>query len=427
MKKGLRSGWAGFLLVGTLWAPVLAATLTFDEALDQLHTYDHGQPNAALAVIEREVGRHSGQAAARSRLAERLMERLTSSDMSAASRLFLARQLALVAGEAQTPALGKLLENPENAALACLVLRSLSGPAATQTLVQGLHQARGATRIALVNLVGERGDQATVDLLGEWLANADRQLAEAAARALARIGTQAAAERLAAEDLPEELGPALRSARLEVGWQLARAGYADDAEAIFRRYTGQDQPLWVQVAALTGLVEATGARAWPELRQAAKAREPELAHQAIALMRGLPPGPAVDGMRQALEGAVGERRLLGLSALAERGDPDAWAEVTRLADGPDEAGRGLAAQERRRLAWSADPAVRTRLSGAVAELEEVVEVLSPTPYGTYPSEARRAQIQAELGDTGNVVVYLEPPTEGTRVLLVTGIDYPGHP
>jgi hypothetical protein len=61
-----------------------------------------------------------------------------------------------------------------------------------------------------------------------------------------------------------------------------------------------------------------------------------------------------------------DRQLAEAAArgLAEQGDQGASAELAQLADGQDEALRGLAMQERRRLTWTADPAVRMRLGRA---------------------------------------------------------------
>ena len=123
-------------LLATFTAAAIAAEsppeMTLDQALEQLKTYDYGQNDKPLRVIELQVVRSAADAAGKAQVAERLAAVLSSPNLSQAAKVFVCQQLLAVGTEAQVPLLAKMLDDPQTAEIARYTLdairrRSLAG------------------------------------------------------------------------------------------------------------------------------------------------------------------------------------------------------------------------------------------------------------------------------------------------------------
>ncbi|MCZ7638744.1 MAG: hypothetical protein M5U12_23415 [Verrucomicrobia bacterium] len=99
-------------------------------------------------------------------------------------------------------------------------------------------------------------------------------MVEAAAAALGKIGTPAAARALASAQVAAERLPALQHAQLTAAQRLTTAGHRAEAAAICRQLATVGQPSAVRVAAITGLANAAGDKAIPVLQDAFKTAPP---------------------------------------------------------------------------------------------------------------------------------------------------------
>jgi len=118
------------------------------------------------------------------------------SDAPEAVRIEAARQLAAMGGPEAIPALATLLADEQRSHLARFALEAMPDPAASATLRDALPKLGGELLVGVVNSLGERRDPEAVGALGILAQGAEQQVAAAAAVALGKIGTLAAADAL---------------------------------------------------------------------------------------------------------------------------------------------------------------------------------------------------------------------------------------
>ena len=407
MKTPLRPSLAALLAGLTFAVPLVADTV--DDQLTRLLAADAGQANAASVALAQHVARASADAAQRASLAARFTALLTAESTPPETRTFLAQQLRLVAGDAEVPQLARMLGDTSGTDLACLVLRAIPSEAASKALLAALPRLEGRSLLAVINLLGERQDALAVESLArQLLTHHDPAVVEAAAAALGKIGTPAAARALVSAQVATALLPALQHAQLTAAQRLTASGHGAEAATVCYQLATVGQPPALRVAAITGLANAAGDKAIPVLRDAFQNGAAPLPHLALERLRQLGTPAALDALKALLPTAVGTTRCLLLGALAEHAHDEALAELTQLAAGSDAPARADALRELRRLTWTVrDPLLLARLQTTAVEPESAIEVLSPAPYPASVIEARRRQIADALTVGQSLLAYLD--------------------
>ena len=110
------------VLAGAVACAERASGAELEKLAAAVESYRGGESRAALIQLERLVAQASEQAKP---VARRLAAILESPKASREARVFVLRQLWLVAGAEQIPMLAKLLANPELAHMACYVLQPM--------------------------------------------------------------------------------------------------------------------------------------------------------------------------------------------------------------------------------------------------------------------------------------------------------------
>ena len=105
-----------------------------------------------------------GNEAARAALEKRLVAYLGSS-YSSVTRSFVCRQLVFIGSAASVPAVTPLLLDDELSVHARNVLEHIPGPESEKALRDALGQAKGSTRIGVINSVAARRDAASMPVL----------------------------------------------------------------------------------------------------------------------------------------------------------------------------------------------------------------------------------------------------------------------
>lgn len=318
------------------------ATMTVDEALAALKTFDHSQSRRPLAVLELAVERSGGDPARGREMAARLAAVLADPQATDAARDFVLRYLPLVATDAEVPLLVKCLGNPKTADAARRALEATPGEASAAALRAALVTQQGTDLVGVVNSLGARRDEKAVPDIAKWLSSADAAVAEAAARALGRIGTTDAAAALA--QAPQRIGPVVRDARVRCAEGLLARGDTAGADAIYRQVLAANPPAVWRVTALAGLTKAAGEKALPALMEAVGAGEPLVRATALRLTRELPGAAATAALVRKLAEADAMTKVLILDVLAERGDRAAGGAVAKGLDEKDDAVRAAAAR-----------------------------------------------------------------------------------
>jgi hypothetical protein len=113
----------------------------------------------------------------------------------------------------------------------------------------------------VVASLGARRDDANVKSLAGLLGESDGKVAAAAAHALGDIRSAAAAQALAgAKPNGDDAKQAVTDASLACAEALITAGKKTEATAIYKRFTGEDQPRHVRLAATRGMLAVAGKR-----------------------------------------------------------------------------------------------------------------------------------------------------------------------
>jgi HEAT repeat protein len=278
-----------------------------------------GSPKLLLEEIVEHAGR-PGAEPQRAALVRAILAHLARTEQ-VNERIFLLRQLALVGrGESVTVLAGLLKDdNPTVRQYALHALERNPAPEAGQAVLAILDKAQQTDwRVAVVNALGSRREQAAVGPLAKLLDEQDENLAEAAIMALGNIATPAAAKALAAAKLPEKLRPALGRARLLCAERFLARGEKDAASALYQDVYAQAKDPLLRMAALRGLVLSKPADALPLVLEALRSDRPRVQAQAARLTLDLPGPEATKALLEALPKLPPSAQALLLEALAER-------------------------------------------------------------------------------------------------------------
>ena len=246
------------LLAGSV-LPAVAADEAVDKAFEALKTYDWGQDRNLLGAIDKAVAASHGNAAARANLETRLAAVLKT-DSSHAAKDFVCRKLSLIGSAKGVPAVAVLLTDKKLSHMARYALERNPAPEAANAIRQSLSKVGGLLKVGVINSLGVRRDVQSTAALVALLEDSDPQVAAAAAAALGSIGTHEAAKVLGAfqAKAPQTLRLAAADAQLTCAERLLAAGKKVEATAIYKALAKTKQPKHVRLAAMRGLLAATG-------------------------------------------------------------------------------------------------------------------------------------------------------------------------
>lgn len=168
-----------------------------EAAFEALSRYDHGSPRGALMPLDRAVAASVADSPLRAELERRFIAFLRGAARLPAKK-YVCRQLGLIGTAAcvsilSTPLYGgALAEEARNA------LESLDCPEAVEAMRKALPRLFGRFLAGVITSLGVKRDFASIPLLARFLQSRDRDVAEASAVALGRMGTPEAAAALEA-------------------------------------------------------------------------------------------------------------------------------------------------------------------------------------------------------------------------------------
>jgi HEAT repeat protein len=145
--------------------------------------------------------------------------------------------------------------------MARFALERIPGDEADKALRDALAKVNGDQKIGVITSLGARRDDANVGSLSALLGESDGKVAAAAAHALGAIRSAAAAGALAqAKPTNDDARHAVTDASLACAESLLNLGKRAEATAIYKRFTGEDQPRHVRLAATRGMLAVAGKR-----------------------------------------------------------------------------------------------------------------------------------------------------------------------
>jgi HEAT repeat protein len=230
-----------------------------DKAFETLKTYDWGDDRKALNPIDEAVIATHGDAAARKALEKRLVDALTGG-ISRSALDYVCRRLRVVGTGYCVEALAALLpsEKENSSHIARYALERIPDAKAVAVLRDALPKVNSKIKTGIVGSLGTLRDEKSISAISKLLGSSDMMLAKAAAQSLGLIGTSSAAKELGkfAKKASGEMKMRVADARLACAEQLLADGKKAEAIAVYTELRGDDQPTYIKLAAMKGILGA---------------------------------------------------------------------------------------------------------------------------------------------------------------------------
>ena len=304
------------------------------------------------------------------------------------------QELARVGTRQAVPVLASLLADEQLSHLARFALEPIPDPSVDDVLREALGKLKGPSLVGVIHSLGVRKDAQAVAPLAKFLADTDPAVAQAAARALGRLG---AASVPALEGALVTGSPGNRLAVCEGLLRCAGGLSGAEATAIYDKLRTQPNlPHQVRVAALSGAIRSRGIKGVPLLVEALRTESEVSAVAAIRMSVGLPGAEVTQALVGELAQANEAKQLLLLQALGNRGDATAAAALVPLAQSGS-VDRRLAAL--RSLAQLANPSSLPVLAALVKAPDQTVASAALAGFSGFPRKEADAAVVALLQES----------------------------
>jgi HEAT repeat protein len=225
-------------------------------AVRAVSDYEFDRPRTKLVELERLINATRGNRAARMEI-EKAMAELLTSPATVAAKQFVCKKLWMMGADLSVPALAALLQGPDPilAEAACYALRSQESAVAAAAMRKALDRAQDVTRVAIINVLGDKHDAASGPQLIVLAAGADALASDAAIAALGKIASRESVAALTklhrASDPTRRLN--CSHALLQAGQQLAKRGDSTAAKAIWNQLNSDTEPAQIRRGASLAL------------------------------------------------------------------------------------------------------------------------------------------------------------------------------
>ncbi len=244
------------------------------------------------------------------------------------------RQLSVIGTKAAVPTLVALLADEKLNHMARYALETIPDPGVDKALRDQLGKLTGRPLVGVIGSLGVRRDVYAVKPLTGLLQNADADVAQAAARALGKIGTPAAAKAIqgALDTVPAANQVAFCEGLFRCAETLAAKGQRKEALAIYEKLRGlQAAPHQVRAGALRGAILANPKTAPALIREALRSEDFVLVAAAARAALETPGTEVTKALTDDLKQLSSDKQILVIQALGKRGDPAALPFLSPLA------------------------------------------------------------------------------------------------
>ena len=244
------------------------------------------------------------------------------------------RELARIGTKDAVAPLAALLGDEKLSHMARYGLETIPDPAVDGALRDALGKLKGKALVGVIGSIGVRRDAQAVEPLGKLLSDADADVAQAAARALGKIGTAPAAKALdgALASAPAANQLAFCEGLFRCAEAMAGKGQQDEARAIYDRLRGlKGAPHQVRAGALRGAVLTRQKEGLPLLLEAIRGEDFVLVAAATRTSQEMPGAEVTQALAAELGKLTGDKQVLLMQTLGNRGDGAAAPAVLAVA------------------------------------------------------------------------------------------------
>jgi len=242
------------------------------------------------------------------------------------------RELAVLGDKEAIPTLAGLLADEKLSHMARYALEPNPDPAVDEALRDALGKVKGRLLAGVIHSVGVRRDAKAVEPLAGLLHDADPDVAQAAARALGRIGGPVAVKALndALAGAPAANQLAFCEGLLACAETLSAGGNRDEALAIYDRLRALQVPHQVRTAGLRGAILTRGKEGLPLLLEAIRGDDFALVEAAARTAMEMPGSEVTQALAGELSKLPADKQILLTQTLGKRADAAALPALFAL-------------------------------------------------------------------------------------------------
>lgn len=302
-----------------------------DEKLAAIVNYERGMSREPLIAVEKLIRESQNQLDQRKYIELQLAELLAEATLE--SKSFICRQLWFIGTADSVPAIARLLMDEKTADIACYAIGQNPSEEAGKALREALNKVSPKVQIRIINLLGDRVDNQSVEAIGKLVSGTEREVGEAAVAALGKIGG-ARAIKLLVETRAKgdsELRFAATDAYLRCAEDLIFEGKTKQATVIYKELAGNNETPIIRSAAIKGLADIGGQDIVPLVISALRDENRMVRTTARSCVRTMEGSGVTEQIAGELSKTSPDEQMLLIGALADRGDAAALPAITAAA------------------------------------------------------------------------------------------------
>lgn len=316
------------IITAAIFFPHASVGNTLDpELFEKLAVYEKGDSEAPVRMIDALIRTATSETLPL--IEEKLIAIVLSADSTTDAIRHACRQLSYVGGQATAESLAKRITDEKVSHYIRYALESNPSPTVDRTLLSALNETRGDLRLGMISSLAARRTAEAVRPLASLAASDDNEIAEAAIKALGRIGSRDAARVLIALELKPEHQLLRADALLRSADRMAAAG-EEIAVSIYEAILQRSVSTGIQIAALIGIAQADGERALHHVIEHLNAENPQLRAAAGRSLAHYMPGETVTrAVGERLDSLPPSTQVVVINAIVERNDEVSVAILRR--------------------------------------------------------------------------------------------------
>jgi len=318
------------------------------------------------------------------------------------------RLLALVGTKDAVAPLAALLGDEKLSHMARYGLEPIPDPAVDEALRDALGKLKGRPLVGVIGSIGVRRDAKAVRPLAKMLRDPDADVAQAAARALGKIGNLQAAQALsrALARVPAANQLALCEGLFRCAEALAAQGRRGPAMVIYDQLRDLDAPHQVRAGALRGAILTRGKDGVALLREHLRSDDYIMFSAAVQTAQELPGAEVTQALTAELNRLPADNQILVIQTLGKRADASASPALFALAKNSAKSVRLAAIKSLAEIGHaSAVPVLAELLNDADSEISQAAQESFAALPGRQADDAVMAMLNSS--QTGRRLTALE--------------------
>jgi len=264
------------------------------------------------------------------------------SDASHKEKADACRHLAIIGTKKAVAPLAALLGDEKLSHMARYALEPISDPAVDKAFRDALGKLKGRPLVGVIGSIGVRRDTKAVPALAKLLHNSDRDVAQAASRALGGIGTSDAAKALTRAMLADSNkvnSLAHQEGLLRCAERLVADGKKSEAIEIYDHLRGLPAAHQVRGGALRGAIVTRGRNGVTLLRENLQSKDYIMFSAAVQAAQEMEGKEVTKALTDGVKGLGADNQILIILTLGKRGDVTALPTLSALAKSGDKSVR----------------------------------------------------------------------------------------